>query len=111
MIQYILEHEAYIRKLLESTEEQDWDKVRKYHKVQIMFLQHERLVHMMVTLFFGFLMAFSLFMALFLKLPVLLLLVLFIGVLEVFYLVHLYRLETSVQRWYGLYRDITNRLG
>ncbi len=111
MIQYILEHEAYIRSLLESTENQDWDKVRKYHKVQIMFLQHERLVHMMVTLFFGFLLAFSLFMALFMELAVLLLLVLFIGVLEIFYLVHLYRLETGVQRWYGLYRDIVNKLG
>lgn len=111
MIQYILEHEAYIRKLLESNENQDWDKIRKYHRVQIMFMQHERLVHMMVTLFFGFLLAFSLFMALFLDLAVLLLLVLFIGVLEIFYLVHLYRLETGVQRWYGLYRDITNKLG
>ena len=111
MNQYILEHETYIRGLLNSTEEQDWDKVRKYHRAQIMFMQHERLVHMMVTLFFGFLMAFSLFMALFLELSVLFLLVLIIGVLEIFYLVHLYRLETGVQRWYGLYRDITNRLG
>ncbi len=111
MIQYILKHEAYIRSLLDSTEEQDWDKIRKYHKLQIMFMQHERLVHMLVTLFFGFMLAFVLFMALFLELAVLFLLVFFIGVLEIFYLVHLYRLETGVQRWYGLYRDIMNRLG
>lgn len=110
MIQYILEHEAYIRKLLDSTESQDWDKIRKYHRVQIMFMQHERLVHMMVTLFFGFLLAFVLFMALFLELAILFLLVFIIGVLEIFYLVHLYRLETGVQRWYGLYRDISDRL-
>jgi hypothetical protein len=111
MIQFILEHEAYIRKLLGGSEDQDWNRVRKYHKVQIKFLQHERLVHMNVTLFFGFLLLFVLFMALFLKLAAFLLLFVFIGVLEIFYLVHLYRLETGVQRWYGLYRDIINRLG
>jgi hypothetical protein len=111
MIQFILEHEAYIRKLLEGSEEQNWDKVREYHKVQIMFLQHERLVHMMVTLFFGFLLVFVLFMALFLELVVFILLFVLLCVLEIFYMVHLYRLETGVQRWYGLYRDIVNRLG
>jgi hypothetical protein len=111
MIQFILEHEAYIRKLLEGSDEQNWDKVREYHKVQIMFLQHERLVHMMVTLFFGFLLVFVLFMALFLELVVFILLFVLLCVLEIFYMVHLYRLETGVQRWYGLYRDIVNRLG
>lgn len=110
MIQYILEHETYIRKLLDSAESQDWDKIRKYHRVQIMFMQHERLVHMLVTMFFGFLLAFVLFMALFLELAILFLLVFIIGILEIFYLVHLYRLETSVQRWYGLYRDISDKL-
>lgn len=110
MIQYILEHETYIRKLLSGEEVQDWVKVMEYHKVQIMFLQHERLVHMLVTLFFGFLLIFVLFMALFLELVVFILLFVLLGVLEILYLVHLYRLETGVQRWYGLYRDIANRL-
>lgn len=111
MIQFILEHETYIRKLLTEEVVQDWEKVRAYHKVQIMFLQHERLVHMLVTLFFGFLLVFVLFMALLLKLVAFILLFVLLSILEIFYLVHLYRLETGVQRWYGLYRDITNRLG
>lgn len=110
MNQYILEHEAYIRKLLEGNENQNWEKVRKYHKVQIMFLQHERLVHMMVTLFFGFLLVFVLFMALLFELVIFILLFVLLAVLEILYMIHLYRLETGVQRWYGLYRDIVNRL-
>lgn len=110
MIQYIFEHETYIRKLLAGSENQDWDKVRKYHKIQIMFLQHERLVHMLVTLFFGFLLVFVLFMALFLELVVFIILFVLLSILEILYMVHLYRLETGVQRWYGLYRDIVNRL-
>lgn len=110
MIQFILEHETFIRKLLTEEVVQDWEKIRAYHKEQIIFLQHERLVHMMVTLFFGFLLVFVLFMALFLELVVFILLFVLLGVLEILYLVHLYRLETGVQRWYGLYRDIANKL-
>lgn len=110
MQQYILDHEAYIRGLLESSENQDWASVRDYHKTQIMFMQHERLIHMMVTLSFGFFLAISLFMALLFNLAVLFLLVFVLGVIEVFYMLHLYRLETGVQRWYGLYREISSRV-
>ena len=110
MQQYILEHEAYIRGLLDSSESQDWVEIRKYHKAQILFMQHERLVHMIVTLSFGFFLVLVLFMAMFFRLAPLFLLVFILGVVEVMYMLHLYKLETGVQRWYGLYNEISRRV-
>ncbi len=107
MNEYIKKHEVYINSLLESNENHDWNKIKDYHKVQIMFMQHERLVHMIVTLFFGLFLAISLSLVLLFNLSLLFLLVFIIGVVEVFYIVHLYKLENGVQRWYVLYNQLS----
>lgn len=109
MQQYILEHEKYIRSLIDSGENQNWERLREYHKVQTEFMQHERLVHMIVTLFFGIFLAISLAMTLFLHLVFMAFIVIFIAIVEVFYLVHLFKLETGVQRWYGIYKELTEK--
>ncbi len=109
MIEYMKKHEDYIKRLLESKEEQDWGKIKELHKVQIMFMQHERLVHMIVTLFFGLFLAITFGMALLFNKNLLYFLVFFIGVIEVFYLLHLYKLEKGVQRWYGLYNELNKK--
>ncbi|MDD2370464.1 MAG: hypothetical protein PHQ32_00485 [Firmicutes bacterium] len=109
MNEYILEHEAYIKGILEKNDKQDWNSIKEYHKVQIMFMQHERLVHMIVTLFFGLFLSISLGLALLFNMSLLFLLVFIIGIIEVFYMVHLYRLENGVQRWYVLYNELSRK--
>lgn len=109
MNDYIKKHEAYIMSLLDKNDNQEWDKIKEYHKVQIVFMQHERLVHMIVTLFFGLFLAISLGLVLLFNMSLLFLLVFILGVVEVFYIVHLYGLEKGVQRWYGLYNELSRR--
>jgi hypothetical protein len=85
----------------------------RHHQVKVRDFQHERLVHLLVTLFFGFLCLVSL-VALFATvfsgislLPLLAsLLVLVVFITELFYIRHYYLLENGVQKLY----TITDRL-
>jgi uncharacterized membrane protein len=76
-----------------------------YHLKQIGFLQHERLVHLLVMLFVIFCMLT--FMALFLFLDIFLFLIICILllILTLFYVFHYYRLENTVIAWYFVYND------
>lgn len=76
---------------------------------RIAFYQHERLVHLIVTMTFAVMTVLSFFMlTLSGELPALLLSLLFLG-LTVPYVGHYYFLENSVQALYGLYYDAYER--
>ena len=72
----------------------------EYHLRKIEWLQHERLIHLLVTLMFAVLLLFLYGLAMFREgdLLVLLLVLLVIPVL-VAYVIHYFRLENAVQRW------------
>lgn len=76
-----------------------------FHLRQIRFLQHERLVHLLVMLFVLF--AFLFFFLLYLLYGNLYMLALFsiCLVLSVFYIFHYFKLENTVIRWYFIYND------
>lgn len=74
--------------------------------IQIKFFQHERLIHLMVTLFFALLFFLSVFyFALFPSLAFFAL-NLVILILLIFYLRHYYFLENNVQELYSIYDEI-----
>ena len=50
----ILAYRKYMDELLQQ-EEEDWEAIRTQHLVQIGFFQHERLVHLIVTVTFALL--------------------------------------------------------
>lgn len=105
------EHEEYILQLLASENTSyDWNSLLKYHKTKIEFLQSERHMHLLVTLFFGLFLLASLFASLaFPRIELLLLSTLFLALL-VPYIFYYYKLENTVQRWYILYSTITGRI-
>ena len=76
-----------------------------FHLTQIRFLQHERLVHLLVMLFV--ILVCLLFLALFLLLQQLLFMVLFaiLLVLSAFYVFHYFKLENTVIEWYFIYNE------
>jgi uncharacterized membrane protein len=76
-----------------------------YHLKQIGFLQHERLVHLLVMLFV--ILCMLTFMALFMFLDIFLFLIICILllILTLFYVFHYYRLENTVIEWYFIYND------
>jgi len=107
MIDYIKQHERYIAQWLEANPGREiLGELLAYHDKQISWIQHERLVHLMTMLFvcLFFLLAFGFTMVHF-TLPYLLLTALLL-VLSVAYILHYYRLENSVQRWYVLSNKI-----
>lgn len=74
-----------------------------FHLEQIRFLQHERLVHLLVMLFviFGFLVFFILYFIF--ATFYFLLLFLITLVLSIFYIFHYFKLENTVIAWYFIY--------
>jgi hypothetical protein len=109
---YVRRHEAFIRGQLAGADDSaDWAGLALFHRAQVEYLQHERLVHLLVTLFFGLCTLLTLlFLVLHPQVPVGVLLVLLL-LLLVPYVVHYYKLENGVQRWYHLANAIEARAG
>ena len=76
-----------------------------YHLRQIRFLQHERLVHLLVMLFV--MAALLVFFTLFLLFQDMALFGLFLLclVLSIFYVFHYFKLENTVIKWYFIYNE------
>ncbi len=111
MYKYIIRHEEYIRSIKEAEGFNPKD-TAEYHYKQISFLQHERLAHLLVTLFFGIMLFVSYALTCFCPSALLFVLNVILTVLELFYIHHYYRLENAVQRWYEIYKNIlTNDKG
>ena len=51
----ILNYRRYVDEILMSDKDIDWEKLKKEHLTQIAFFQHERLVHLIVTVTFALL--------------------------------------------------------
>ena len=79
----------------------DWEATRREHLVQISFFQHERLIHLLVTLAFALMELISIVAALLAVHPLVWLLSLLFLVLLVPYLVHYYHLENGTQELYA----------
>lgn len=91
------------RLLAEAPKGTDWQSVLEEHLVQIAFFQHERLIHLIVTVTFAILTLLSFGVMLLSEfLPVLGLTVLLL-VLLVPYIGHYYTLENEVQKMYVQY--------
>ncbi len=105
MYKYLKRHEEYVLKALESRGT-DLAALADYHKTQIGFLQHERLIHLLVTLAVALFMIVSAGIALMPGNTCFFLIVLILLVLLLFYVVHYYHLENGVQRWYAIYDKI-----
>lgn len=110
----ILSYRRYIDELLKK-EDVDWQQAAADHLVQIGFFQHERLVHLIVTVTFAILEILSLFMTLLsfdlgsgnpgLGCLSVLLLILLIP-----YIRHYYILENETQKMYVQYDLMRNKV-
>lgn len=103
----ILEYRNRIDQLLmQQGEETDWEEVLKEHLVQVAFFQHERLIHLIVTVTFAILEIISLAMLLINFSWGILGLVFLVMVLLVPYIAHYYLLENETQKMYVQYDRI-----
>lgn len=96
--------------LLSDKTDTNWKTVYEEHNFMLQTIRHERMIHLLVTIFVGMIMSMSFFVTiiseksytLFLGIP---LLVLFIG-----YIFHYRFLENTAERWSELVLEIKKRL-
>lgn len=92
--------------LEEDNPETDWDLILQEHLVQVGFFQHERLIHLIVTVLFSL----ALFMDMIMMYISFNLSVILLGaallILLVPYIMHYYLLENTVQKMYAQYDKI-----
>ena len=112
MWEYLKLHERFVRDALDGNHgEVKFEGLREFHDRQLAYLQHERMIHLIVTMFVAlFAIIALLYGTLRPTLPAGALAGLLL-VLTSAYIVHYFRLENGVQRWYHLANRIDERLG
>lgn len=101
---YCAEHERYILSRLETDDA--LGALLIFHALKISWLQHERLVHLIVLFMISVLFFFSVGLSVALGNPFVLVLVAIVLVLLGAYIRHYFFLENTVQHWYTLYDRI-----
>lgn len=96
--------------LAQEPENTDWGQVLQEHLTQVSFFQHERLIHLIVTVTFAVLTMIALAVYCIAEyMPVLALMALLL-VLLVPYIGHYYTLENEVQKMYAQYDAIWTKV-
>ncbi len=108
---YMKEHENKVKESIHlNPGEEEFKNLKRYHKERVEYLQHERLIHLLVTLAFAvFLMLALIIMVIKPGLWVLLITVLIL-ILLIPYIFHYFYLENTVQNWYKIMDEIDRRL-
>ncbi|MCI8408040.1 MAG: hypothetical protein HFJ09_02055 [Lachnospiraceae bacterium] len=89
---------------------EEWIEIKREHLTQLSFFQHERLIHLIVTITFALLEMLSLLLVMF-QFSILALLFSFvILILLIPYISHYYLLENGVQKMYEQYDKITSHI-
>ena len=84
----------------------DWDAVLREHLTQVSFFQHERLIHLIVTVTFAILTMLALAIYCIAEYMPMLALIVLLLVLLIPYIGHYYTLENEVQKMYTQYDEI-----
>jgi cell division protein FtsW (lipid II flippase) len=105
MNKFMKNHDVFLKKALEGpVENLEW--LLDYHSDKVRFLQHERLIHLMVTLFFSFILLILFGMSLLEPSNLYPVLFLILAVLLIFYILHYYKMENTLQRWYRIQQKL-----
>jgi len=111
MIKFLKKYTKEIEEILEGDgKKTDWKRVLNNHHRTIGFMQHERLIHLLVTLAFGVKFLIAMIATLFYPNIVLLIIDGILLVLVVPYIFHYFRLENGVQKLYRLDKEIEKRI-
>ncbi|MDE5763986.1 MAG: hypothetical protein K2N49_01970 [Ruminococcus sp.] len=109
MTEYLKKYMEQIEQRIESCSDiESFNEILAEHKDKIAFMQHERIVHFLVTMMFSIVLSIFLCAFIFSENPALMLLVIIIMVLLGFYIKHYYFLENTVQKMYIVYDRILN---
>ena len=112
MTEYLTNYMNLVEKRLEEASDVgELDRIMAEHKDKIAFMQHERIVHFLVTMMFALVLAIFMLALLLTQNLAMLILVTIILVLLAFYIKHYYFLENTVQKMYKVYDQILEKQG
>lgn len=104
-------HNLEIKDILaEKSKNTNWKSTLKYHRLMIKRIQHERLIHLLVTFFVGIVMTIAIFSTILTTNIMLLWFDIPLTILFLAYLIHYRFLENTTQNWYQFEDQIQNRL-
>ncbi|MBR4342913.1 MAG: hypothetical protein IKP88_09435 [Lachnospiraceae bacterium] len=103
ILAYRIMMDALLNELEEGKKETDLEKLKREHLIQIGFFQHERLIHLIVTVLFAILEFLSLLLCMLFPNIGTLLLTVAVLVLLIPYIRHYYLLENETQKMYVQY--------
>jgi hypothetical protein len=104
MRKYLTDYLKYINgEISGAAGDTDWLKLKREHLVQIEFMQHERLIHLIVTCLFSVILVLVIGLFCITGQVGFFLFVLPVGALVCAYIRHYYFLENSVQQMYKIY--------
>ena len=110
MTEYLTNYMNYIQKRIEKCSDADeLAEIMREHKDKITFMQHERIVHCLVTMLFTFILIVFFAVLIFKVNIAVLALVTIVLVLLMFYIKHYYFLENTVQKMYKVYDSILEK--
>ena len=109
---YLRKHEHFIESaLIETHDVSEWEELLAFHRDQLSNLQHERIVHLLVTLAFSLYFLLIAGFALFNGTLMMAALTVLTLTLVVAYIVHYFRLENGIQRLYHLGNRLVEKRG
>lgn len=110
MTKYLKDYIAYIEKKLEEcSSPESADAIMAEHKDKIAFMQHERIVHFLVTMMFALILVLFIGIQLITENLMLMVLIIIILALLGAYIKHYYFLENTVQYMYKIYDKIIEK--
>lgn len=101
MKKYLMSYIEEIDNLLTKNKNIDYEKLCNDHLIKISFFQHERLIHLLVTLFYALFTFIFIFLAF--VFPLFAIIAFILIIFLIFYVVHYFRLENGVQYMYKQY--------
>lgn len=109
MHEYLAKYMKGLDETLKSEQPVDYEQLLRDHRTMIEFMQHERLIHFLVTMLFA--LGFFIILGIYLITQILMLLPLLLLVLGLIvpYIMHYYFLENTVQKMYKMYDEINRR--
>ena len=107
MIDYMNNYMEYIKTILKK--EDINESIKKDFIEHMQFMQHERLIHLLVTMLFALLLMFGFIIMLIYFSWILVVFTAIIFIVEIFYIFHYYRLENGVQKMYRVYDELVKK--
>ncbi len=110
MVDFLNRYLSEINEKLKNKETKGWKIILVHHRETIKFLQHERLIHLLVTLAFAINFVVVTMFVLIYPQAILLLIDGLILILLVPYIFHYFKLENGVQKLYWIDKLIQKRI-